>query len=372
MDWYYLKGKEKVGPILGQQFAALAREGQIGPNTPVWRQGLSGWQPAAQAAAALFAAPSSGAPRAPQVSTLGMDDPISGLGLSAFGMDTDFTCCSCGKTYSKDLLMKFEEHDVCRTCHVQFAERKKRGLPIFYDEYVKLVRKRQRIRMTRWIGAVIVGLIGVAAVVLGHANHAGAAKALRIVASTGVVAVAISGGAHKSRYGLSMLGAFGVFWFADLLLGVPEAKIPMASVVALSLASIVLVVAFFLRGVAIEWLIVMFGIFVLVIGGVLSWLYPPAPAEAHVPLVVSVILASAIPIVGGGTRGAGASLFIVFGAVCLYVFAVFVARASFVTPGFLNAALGLPLYYAGVLLLAVSIPEERKDETEMEPSPQRS
>jgi hypothetical protein len=70
---------------------------------------------------------------------------------------------------------------------------------------------------------------------------------------------------------------------------------------------------------------------------------------------------SAIPVVGGSTRGAGACLFIPFGAMGIYVFDVFFARMSYVTPGFVNAAIGLPLYYAGLVLLALSIPEERKD-----------
>ena len=57
-------------------------------------------------------------------------------------------------------------------------------------------------------------------------------------------------------------------------------------------------------------------------------------------------------VVASATLPGGADPRIPTGAVLFYVSDLFVARERFVTPGFVNKALGLPLYYGGQLLLA--------------------
>lgn len=47
-EWYYAKGKEKVGPLTTAQLRELARSGELSRNDMVWKQGMANWTPAAQ------------------------------------------------------------------------------------------------------------------------------------------------------------------------------------------------------------------------------------------------------------------------------------------------------------------------------------
>lgn len=66
-DWYYATTDgQRHGPLPAAGLAALAREGAIGPQTPVWRDGLAGWMPLSALAAELgLAPPSLGPPPVP-------------------------------------------------------------------------------------------------------------------------------------------------------------------------------------------------------------------------------------------------------------------------------------------------------------------
>ena len=60
-------------------------------------------------------------------------------------------------------------------------------------------------------------------------------------------------------------------------------------------------------------------------------------------------------VAAAGTLGMPGSPVILAGAVTFYASDIFVARERFVKPGFDNTIIGLPLYYAGVTLLALSV-----------------
>ena len=94
-------------------------------------------------------------------------------------------------------------------------------------------------------------------------------------------------------------------------------------------------------------------------GGVFAWLRPHlgrmlGPVLAYI-VVISLMVMGAwavylIPELPA--RGAGLML---YGAVAFYLSDIFVARDRFVSPGWVNRVLGLPLYYLGQFLLAFSI-----------------
>lgn len=42
-QWYYMQGTEQQGPVSGSELKRLAREGRIGPEHLVWREGLPKW-----------------------------------------------------------------------------------------------------------------------------------------------------------------------------------------------------------------------------------------------------------------------------------------------------------------------------------------
>lgn len=56
MQWYYVEGEARIGPLAVDEMGHLIEQGRIGPQTPVWRKGLQGWEDAARHF--IFAAPS--------------------------------------------------------------------------------------------------------------------------------------------------------------------------------------------------------------------------------------------------------------------------------------------------------------------------
>jgi len=46
--WYYTMGDEEIGPIPAAELKALAKDGTIGPNTQVWKEGMAEWTTASK------------------------------------------------------------------------------------------------------------------------------------------------------------------------------------------------------------------------------------------------------------------------------------------------------------------------------------
>jgi len=49
MNWYYVDGPERVGPIADAEWQELVNTGKIQPSTLVWCKGMKGWTPYSQA-----------------------------------------------------------------------------------------------------------------------------------------------------------------------------------------------------------------------------------------------------------------------------------------------------------------------------------
>ena len=45
MDWYFSRDDEKVGPLDDAEFYELVSRGIVSPETMVWNEGMSDWQP---------------------------------------------------------------------------------------------------------------------------------------------------------------------------------------------------------------------------------------------------------------------------------------------------------------------------------------
>ena len=45
MEWYFSREDEKVGPLDDQEFYELVSRGIVSPETLVWNEGMSDWQP---------------------------------------------------------------------------------------------------------------------------------------------------------------------------------------------------------------------------------------------------------------------------------------------------------------------------------------
>lgn len=53
--WFLMIGNERLGPIPHAEVLSMARRGQIGGSTPVWREGMPAWAPARDALGVRFA-----------------------------------------------------------------------------------------------------------------------------------------------------------------------------------------------------------------------------------------------------------------------------------------------------------------------------
>jgi uncharacterized RDD family membrane protein YckC len=53
MSWYVRRGDREIGPISEEALHAMAATGQLGPDALVWRRGMTGWIPAADAGGIL-------------------------------------------------------------------------------------------------------------------------------------------------------------------------------------------------------------------------------------------------------------------------------------------------------------------------------
>jgi len=94
---------------------------------------------------------------------------------------------------------------------------------------------------------------------------------------------------------------------------------------------------------------------VLAAAGALRWLWPHLgrrrlPVVAYI-VAISVMVWGAVAVVRAGAFPATAAA----GAFLFYLSDLAVARHRFVKPEFLNRGIGLPLYFAGQVLIAMSI-----------------
>ena len=98
------------------------------------------------------------------------------------------------------------------------------------------------------------------------------------------------------------------------------------------------------------------------IGGIVRQTRPdalgiePSPFNAaHVlPVLAYVVIITLMVALASGMSWRWGMWAAVLGALIFYVSDIFVARERFVSPGPINGLIGLPLYYAGQLLLAWS------------------
>ena len=176
------------------------------------------------------------------------------------------------------------------------------------------------------------------------------------VAAAAYIWIALVHDATSSAYGVAVLIALLLSWCGDVLL-IPKARpaVFRAGILAFLSAHIAFVVAFLVRGVS--WSAFLVAVFVLAVPGfaVWRWLAGQVPATLNAAVrfyivVITVMLAAAI-----ATHVHAPAPIIVLGAALFWVSDLFVARDRFVSPGFVNRLLGLPLYFAAQLLLAISV-----------------
>jgi len=171
------------------------------------------------------------------------------------------------------------------------------------------------------------------------------------LASTVFVAAGVANGALGSGYGRLVLAALALSWLGDVLL-IPAKRpaIFQAGIAAFALAHVAYVRAFLRRGFdpVRSALCALPAAAALVLAA--RWLRPHVPADMKAPVRAYMGILSAMLVAAAGASAVDPRIFA--GGALFYLSDLTVARDRFVAPGFANAAVGLPLYYAAQLVLA--------------------
>jgi uncharacterized membrane protein YhhN len=178
----------------------------------------------------------------------------------------------------------------------------------------------------------------------------------KVLAASAYIAAAMSLGATHSEYGYWLLAGMVLCWLGDVfLISVYSQRLFLVGLFSFLLGHIVYIGAFVIRGISQQTLLTSVVVMGLFAWGVSRWLLPHVSGKMKGPvwiyiLAISLMMAMAIATfvrVGGVSLLLGAFLFVISD--------LFVARNKFINPGFINRALGLPLYFLAQLLLAASV-----------------
>lgn len=175
------------------------------------------------------------------------------------------------------------------------------------------------------------------------------------VASLGFVWLGLQQGALHSGWGTTVLVGLCLCLVGDVLLIPKDKRAFLAGLIAFLGGHLAYAVAFVQRGVDLPAVgLAALGLTVAA-APVLRWLWPHLPTRMRAPVVAYVVGISAMVATAIGTGAAAAHNGLVLGALLFYVSDLCVARNRFVAPGFANRLVGLPLYYAGNLLIALAV-----------------
>ncbi len=174
-------------------------------------------------------------------------------------------------------------------------------------------------------------------------------------ASLGFLLVALGSGALGSSYGIWVFAGLILSMLGDVFLMFEGRAFFLAGLLAFLAGHVAYVVAFLVLGVSAFWSLLAIVACALIALSVLRWLMPHVEAAMRGPVLGYVVVISLMASLAVGTRGEGWTPLIVLGAVLFYVSDLFVARERFVISSYANKLLGLPLYYAGQVLLALSV-----------------
>ena len=107
MPWYYAKDNQRFGPYDDSQFAAMAGQGTIAPDTLVWKDGMQNWQ-----AFHEVTPPTPGAPSLERA--VSGDSPL-------------VVCSSCNRTFPEDEVIQYQGSYICAACKPIFQQQLREG-----------------------------------------------------------------------------------------------------------------------------------------------------------------------------------------------------------------------------------------------------
>jgi uncharacterized membrane protein YhhN len=203
-----------------------------------------------------------------------------------------------------------------------------------------------------WLGLAAIGCL--ALVVSNLADASTMAIPSKLLASTAFLATAVVAGAFNSRYGKLVFVGLVLSWLGDtFLLGTTD-RMFLFGLASFLLAHLAYVIAFATRGINIKWALATFIPITLVSLAAMIWLSPWISAEMLIPVRVYSFVISLMVIAAFGAKGNGATTLIPLGALLFYCSDLSVAVNQFMQPAFPHYVWGLPFYYTGQIMLALS------------------
>ncbi len=203
---------------------------------------------------------------------------------------------------------------------------------------------------------ILLTAVALAVLLAGEAVHNQPVKALsKPLASAGFIGLALAAGALGSVYGRWVLAALALSWLGDVFLLSSKPRPFLLGLASFLLAHVAYAVAFVAFGQRLAWSLAVLAALALPAFFVLRWLRPHLPPAMRLPVQAYVAVISGMMALAAGTFAAGAHPILPVGAAAFYLSDLTVARDRFVAPGFVNRAIGLPLYYISQLCLAWTV-----------------
>ena len=185
------------------------------------------------------------------------------------------------------------------------------------------------------------------------------AAVAKLVASSGFIVLAIHVGGLRSNYGRIILLGLTFSWLGDVALIGETQSLFLLGLSAFLLAHLAYIAAFVVFGVSVKWVVVAVLPIALIAITVSLWLAPYIPQELVIPVRVYTAVISLMVIGAFGTRGRGATILVLAGAVMFFLSDLSDAALRLVQTDMPTYILGLPLYYAGQVCLALSASQSR-------------
>lgn len=125
MTWYYMDGKQEIGPVSKAELQSLIKAKRITGKTLVRSANSDQWRPLAEMVRpksqgqTSSSAPASAASRAPEPERVSTDSPAAPSAV----------CSQCGRSFPKDQVVNFDDQVICAACKPMFVQRLKEGGP---------------------------------------------------------------------------------------------------------------------------------------------------------------------------------------------------------------------------------------------------
>ncbi len=179
--------------------------------------------------------------------------------------------------------------------------------------------------------------------------------ATKPLAAAAFIAVAVAGGASEHPYGIAVLVGLVLSMGGDVLLIPPGAGPAFrAGTASFLLGHVAYCAAFLVRGVDLAAMAAAAVAVVAIAAVVLRRFAPFVPDDMRVLVYAYVGVISTMLTLAVATWAERPDAYILLGAAMFYVSDLSVARDRFVEKSFANRVWGLPLYFGGQVLLALS------------------